>query len=73
VSNVDIRQAGIAAYRSVKRHRINADGILARHSDPARVRKAAPRKQKTDRNDARLLLQLPQENRFPRIWVPDKA
>jgi hypothetical protein len=28
----------------------------------------APRKQKTDRNDARLLLQLLEENRFPRIW-----
>jgi transposase len=36
--------------------------------DPAGVRKAAPRKQKTDRNDARLLLQLLEENRFPRIW-----
>src|SRR5271163_4130414 len=41
--------------------------------DPARIRKAAPRKQKTDRNDARLLLQLLEENRFPRIWVPDRA
>jgi transposase len=28
---------------------------------------------KTDRNDARLLLELLQENRFPRIWVPDRA
>src|SRR5271154_1663780 len=37
------------------------------------IRKAAPRKQKTDRNDARLLLQLLEENRFPRIWVPDQA
>src|SRR6266851_3166287 len=41
--------------------------------DPARIRKAAPRRQKTDRNDARLLLQLLEENRFPRIWVPDRA
>jgi transposase len=41
--------------------------------DPARIRKAAPRKQKTDRNDARLLLQLLEEGRFPRIWVPDRA
>ncbi len=37
------------------------------------IRKAAPRKQKTDRKDARLLLQLLEENRFPRIWVPDKV
>ena len=29
------------------------------------------RKQKTDRQDAQLLLQLLMENRFPRIWVPD--
>ncbi len=28
------------------------------------------RKQKTDREDARLLLRLLQENTFPRIWVP---
>jgi transposase len=41
--------------------------------DAARIRKAAPRKQKTDRNDARLLLQLLEEKRFPRIWVPDRA
>jgi transposase len=41
--------------------------------DPGRIRKAAPRKQKTDRNDARLLLQLLEEKRFPRIWVPDRA
>ena len=48
-------------------------GIELWVGDPARIRKAAPRKQKTDRNDARLLLQLLEENRFPRIWVPDKA
>jgi len=41
--------------------------------DPAKIRKAAPRKQKTDRNDALLLLQLMEENRFPRIWVPDRS
>src|SRR5229473_3200729 len=28
------------------------------------------RKQKTDRQDAQLLLKLLLENRFPRIWVP---
>ncbi len=30
------------------------------------------RKQKTDRRDAELLLQLLVENRFPRIWVPSR-
>src|SRR4051812_50170748 len=29
------------------------------------------RKQKTDRQDAQLLLRLLLEDRFPRIWVPD--
>ena len=49
--------------------------------DAARIRKAAPRKQKTDRNDARLLLQLLEEKRFscsrpgrlhnrPFFWMP---
>lgn len=48
-------------------------GIELWVGDPAWIRKAAPRRQKTDRNDARLLLQLLEENRFPRIWVPDRA
>lgn len=48
-------------------------GIELWVGDPAQIRKAAPRKQKTDRNDAKLLLQLLEERRFPRIWVPDKA
>jgi transposase len=39
--------------------------------DPAEIRTKRVRKQKTDRRDAQLLLQLLMENRFPRIWVPD--
>jgi transposase len=39
-------------------------------ADPAKVRAAAARKPKTDKEDARLLLRLLLENRFPRIWVP---
>jgi transposase len=39
--------------------------------DAAVVRAKRVRKQKTDRQDAQLLLQLLLENRFPRIWVPD--
>src|SRR5437879_4742849 len=39
--------------------------------DAAAVRSKRVRKQKTDRQDAQLLLQLLMENRFPRIWVPD--
>ena len=39
--------------------------------DPAAIRTKRVRKQKTDRQDARLILQLMLENRFPRVWVPD--
>jgi transposase len=39
--------------------------------DAAAVRSKRVRRQKTDRQDAQLLLQLLLENRFPRIWVPD--
>jgi transposase len=38
--------------------------------DAAEIKKMRVRKQKTDREDARLLLRLLLENRFPRIWVP---
>jgi transposase len=38
--------------------------------DPAEIKAARVRKQKRDREDARLLLRLLRENRFPRVWVP---
>ena len=38
--------------------------------DPAKVRAAAARKAKTDKQDAELLLRLLVERRFPRIWTP---
>jgi transposase len=37
--------------------------------DAAEIRSKRVRKQKTDRQDAQLLLQLLREDRFPRIWV----
>jgi hypothetical protein len=37
---------------------------------PAKIRKAEIRQQKHDRRDARLLLKLLVENRFPSIWMP---
>ena len=39
--------------------------------DAAAVRTKRVRKQKTDRQDAQLLLRRLLEDRFPRIWVPD--
>jgi transposase len=41
--------------------------------DAAQIRTKRVRKQKTDRQDAQLLLRLMMEDRFPRIWVPDAA
>jgi transposase len=41
--------------------------------DAAEIRSKRVRKQKTDRQDAQLLLRLMMEDRFPRIWVPDAA
>src|ERR1022692_1031061 len=38
--------------------------------DPAVIKAARVRKQKTDRQDAQLLLKLLVEERFPQIWVP---
>ena len=38
--------------------------------DAAEIRAKRVRKQKTDRQDARLILQLLLEDRFPQIWVP---
>jgi transposase len=38
--------------------------------NPAEIKAKRVKKQKTDRNDARLLLRLMRENNFPQIWVP---
>jgi len=39
---------------------------------PAKIRAAEPRKQKHDRRDAALVLQLLVETRFPSIWMPSR-
>jgi transposase len=39
--------------------------------DAAEIKTKRVRKQKTDREDARLLLKLLLKNRFPKIWVPN--
>ena len=38
--------------------------------DAAQIRRLVVREQKTDRRDARHLLELLRDGRFPRIWVP---
>ena len=45
-------------------------GIECEVGHPAKIRAAEPRKQKHDRRDAALVLQLLVENRFPSIWMP---
>src|SRR5271163_839756 len=45
-------------------------GIEVWIGDAAEIKTRRVRKQKTDRNDAQLLLKLLLENNFPRIWVP---
>jgi transposase len=45
-------------------------GIECQVGHPAKIRAAEPRKQKHDRRDAALVLQLLVENRFPSIWMP---
>ncbi len=45
-------------------------GIELSLGDAGKIRAMEVRKQKTDRRDAQLLLQLLLENRFPRVWVP---
>ena len=38
--------------------------------DPAQIKAKRVKQQKTDSQDARLLLRLMRENNFPQIWVP---
>jgi hypothetical protein len=45
-------------------------GIDCEVGHPAKIRAAEPRKQKHDRRDAGLVVQLLVENRFPSIWMP---
>ena len=45
-------------------------GIELWIGNAAEIKTKRVRKQKTDRNDARLLLRLMREGTFPRIWVP---
>lgn len=45
-------------------------GVTCIVGDPGKVRKAESRRQKHDRRDAALLLELLTEDRFPAIWMP---
>lgn len=45
-------------------------GIDCQVGHPAKIRACEPRKQKHDRRDATLLMNLLAEGRFPKIWMP---
>jgi len=45
-------------------------GIEVWIGDAAKIKAKRVRKQKTDRQDAQLLLNLLLENNFPRVWIP---
>ena len=45
-------------------------GVTCQVGDPAKIRKVETRRQKHDRRDAVLLLDLLSEDRFPSIWMP---
>jgi transposase len=45
-------------------------GIESRVGHPAKIRAADTRKEKHDRRDARLILDLLERDRFPAIWMP---
>lgn len=55
------------------RRLLQAQGHEILLGDATRIRAAAPRKQKTDKRDARHILDLLLENRFPVVWQPDAA
>jgi transposase len=45
-------------------------GVTCRVGDPAKIRTVETRRQKHDRRDAKLLLDLLSDDRFPSIWMP---
>jgi len=74
----DLRQRGVSVRVGLEAtgysrwfERLLAElGIEVWIGDAAEIKRKRVRKQKTDRQDAQLLLTLLLENRFPRIWVP---
>src|SRR6266853_1007531 len=74
----DLKQRGICARVGMEAtgysrwfERLLAElGFEVWMGDPAEIKAKRVKKQKFDREDARLLLRLMRENNFPQIWVP---
>jgi transposase len=68
---VSVRVGMVATGYSRWFERLQAElGIDVWIGDAAEIKTKRVRKQKTDRQDAQLLLKLLLENNFPRVWVP---
>lgn len=65
---VAIESTGYAMWFHALMHRLGHTVVVG---DAAKIRASVVRKTKTDRRDARHILTLLAESRFPAIWVPD--
>ncbi len=65
---VAIESTGYAVWFHALMHRLGHTLVVG---DAAKIRASVVRKTKTDRRDARHILTLLAEDRFPAIWVPD--
>ena len=64
------RPSGFQAHHHWFLELLDELGIQYRVGHPAKIRAAEPRKQKHDRRDARLVLDLLERGHFPDIWMP---
>jgi transposase len=67
---VGIETTGYALWFHQLMHRLGHTLLVG---DAAKIRATVVRKTKTDRRDARHILTLLREERFPQIWVPDPS
>src|SRR5262245_15312808 len=65
---VGIESTGYAIWFHALMHRLGHTVLVG---DAAKIRAMVVRKTKTDRRDARHLLDLLRHDRFPTVWVPD--
>jgi transposase len=65
---VAIESTGYAVWFHALMHRLGHTLVVG---DAAKIRASVVRKTKTDRRDARHILTLLTEDRFPAVWVPD--
>jgi len=67
---VGIESTGYSLWFHALLHRVGHTLVVG---EAAKIRAMVVRKTKTDRRDARHLLDLLQHNRFPSVWIPDPS